>query len=110
MQVQAGRDGSGAVASEGRLVENPLLNAAAASGKTSAGVKKAAALFDTTSLWAIGMLRRYAVSITGYLSPAVIGCLQSCRQDSLLPALPRLSGCICWVSDRCCIIPFHNLT
>ena len=62
-----GRDGSGAVASEGRLVENPLLNAAA-SGRRSAGVKKAAALFDTTSLWAIGMLRRYAVSIIGYLS------------------------------------------
>ena len=57
-----GRDGGDTVASEGRLVENPLLSAAG-SGRKGAGVRKAAALFDTTSLWAVGMLRRYAVSV-----------------------------------------------
>ena len=59
--MQAGRDDSSVGTNEGRLVENPLLNAAGA-GKKGAGVRKAAALFDTTSLWAVGMLRRYAVS------------------------------------------------
>ena len=58
--MQVGRDDGGV--SEGRLVENPLLSAAS-SGKKGAGVRKAAALFDTTSLWAVGMLRRYAVSV-----------------------------------------------
>lgn len=58
--MQVGRDGGGV--SEGRLVENPLLNAAG-SGKRAASVRKAAALFDSTSLWAVGMLRRYAVSV-----------------------------------------------
>ena len=47
---------------EGRLSENPLLTGGGpGSSKRSDGVRKAAALFDTTSLWAIGMLRRYAV-------------------------------------------------
>ena len=47
---------------EGRLSENPLLTGGGPGGsKRSDGVRKAAALFDTTSLWAIGMLRRYVV-------------------------------------------------
>ena len=49
--------GEGQVASEGRLEQNPLLKGA---GQKSKKVQAAAALFDSSSLWLVGMLRRYA--------------------------------------------------